>query len=413
MVPNGWSLMKIDDLLEQVRVPVQVEKAEYYREIGIRSHGRGIFHKDPVLGESLGNKRVFKVVPDCFTLNIVFAWEQAVATTSDEEEGFIASHRFPQYKAKDNAACIDFLHRFFLSPRGKYLLGIASPGGAGRNKTLGQKEFGRVVIPTPPFPEQKKIARILSTWDKAIETVDKLIENSQQQKKALMQQLLTGKKRLTGFSGEWKKVRLKEIAEILVSNVDKKSNPKETAVMLCNYTDVYYNDYITGSINFMQATAKKSEIQKFQLKKGDVVVTKDSETPGDIAIPALVDEDIENLVCGYHLAIIRPRRKLAVGDFLAALFSMPETRYYFFTLANGATRFGLNISSIQNARFNVPDIEEQKAISARIRALNDIIAGYAMHRDNIASQKQSLMQQLLTGKRRVKVDDDRSLAHAG
>ncbi|WP_415717294.1 restriction endonuclease subunit S [Maridesulfovibrio sp.] len=270
-------------------------------------------------------------------------------------------------------------------------------------KNINLQVLNPLQLLTPPYDEQKKIARILSTWDKAIEKVDKLIENSKQQKKALMQQLLTGKKRLPGFSGDWREVRLKDISEILVSNVDKKSNAKERPVKLCNYTDVYYNDYITNKIEFMQVTAKESEIKKFKLEKGDVIITKDSETPGDIAIPTLVDENIKNFVCGYHLAIIRPHLKLAVGDFLAALFSMPETRYYFFTLANGATRFGLNISSIQNAKFKVPKVEEQRAISVRLRTLNNIIASYLVRRENISSQKQALMQQLLTGKRRVQV----------
>ena len=81
-LPNGWNLTPLGSVLERVSLPVDVDPTKEYREIGIRSHGKGIFHKPSVTGESLGEKRVFWVVPDTLVLNIVFAWEQAVAITS-------------------------------------------------------------------------------------------------------------------------------------------------------------------------------------------------------------------------------------------------------------------------------------------------------------------------------------------
>ena len=354
MVPDGWKYRKLEEVLDRVVDPVEVDTNSTYQEIGIRSHGKGIFHKKIIRGGELGNKRVFWIKPDCFIVNIVFAWEQAVARTTQEEDGKIASHRFPMYRPKNGAADIDFLTYFFKTPHGKYLLELASPGGAGRNKTLGQKEFGNVELLLPSGKEQKKIAHILSTWDKTIKTVEKLIENSKAQKKSLMQQLLTGKRRLPGFSETWREVQLKAIAKILISNVDKITSPDEKPVRLCNYTDVYYNDYITNSISFMEATAKPREIEKFKLLPGDVIITKDSETPEDIAIPAVVSEALNGVVCGYHLAIIRPQNRVANGVFLSKLLSAPAVRHYFFSLANGATRFGLTTDAIANQNCSFP-----------------------------------------------------------
>ncbi len=94
MVPKGWVNAKISDVLERVSIPVTPEQGVSYREIGIRSHGKGTFHKEAVTSVELGNKRVFQVVEDALVLNIVFAWEQAVAKTTTSEAGFIASHRF-------------------------------------------------------------------------------------------------------------------------------------------------------------------------------------------------------------------------------------------------------------------------------------------------------------------------------
>jgi len=102
MVPNGWKYSTTSEVLMKVSNPVDVDASSYYREIGIRSHGKGIFHKKPILGKEIGNKRVFHIEPGCFVVNIVFAWEQAVAKTTDEELGMIASHRFPMFKPKDD-----------------------------------------------------------------------------------------------------------------------------------------------------------------------------------------------------------------------------------------------------------------------------------------------------------------------
>ena len=114
-----WRMRKVSSLLKRSISPVNVKSEEVYREIGIRSHGKGIFHKEPLLGKELGNKRVFHVEENAFVLNIVFAWEQAVAVTSAAERGMIASHRFPIYKPNECEANVDFIKYFFLTDNGK------------------------------------------------------------------------------------------------------------------------------------------------------------------------------------------------------------------------------------------------------------------------------------------------------
>jgi type I restriction enzyme S subunit len=154
----------------------------------------------------------------------------------------------------------------------------------------------------------------------------------------------------------------------------------------------------------MKATAKQSEIDKFTLLVGDVIITKDSETPGDIAIPALVSENLNGVVCGYHLAIVRPEKEKVDGAFLNYLFSMQKTRYYFFTLATGATRFGLSIGGINNAQFTFPPLNEQQKISYVLTYADKEIELLNQQLADLKKEKKALMQQLLTGKRRVKTN---------
>ena len=159
IVPNEWQLYTISDCLEKVDNPVQVEPNTLYTQIGIRSHGKGLFYKEPILGKELGNKSVFWIEPNCFVLNIVFAWEQAIGRTTDDEVGMIASHRFPMYRPINNCVDLGFLTYYFLTKRGTDVLDAASPGGAGRNRTLGQDRFVNSKIMLPPSPNNKRSPR--------------------------------------------------------------------------------------------------------------------------------------------------------------------------------------------------------------------------------------------------------------
>lgn len=158
-------------------------------ELSVRSHGKGIFHKDEVTGKELGNKRVFWVEPNCFVVNIVFAWERAVAKTTDNENGMIASHRFPMYRPKVGIVDLDYITRFFTTNTGKAILEMASPGGAGRNKTLGQKEFANSKIWLPSYEEQRKIGRLIDEIDNAITLHQRKCDELKTYKKGLLQKI--------------------------------------------------------------------------------------------------------------------------------------------------------------------------------------------------------------------------------
>jgi type I restriction enzyme S subunit len=187
---SSWHAQKIVSLLSKASFSVSVDPEKMYREIGIRSHGKGIFHKEPALGKAIGEKRVFEVVQDALVLNIVFAWEQAVATTSEKEVEMIASHRFPMYVAKPGKCDVEYIKWFFLTKEGKRLLGMASPGGAGRNKTLGQKHFESLEVTLPAsVDEQTRIANCLSSFAARITAETEQLSVLKTQKMGLMQHL--------------------------------------------------------------------------------------------------------------------------------------------------------------------------------------------------------------------------------
>ncbi|MEB2787241.1 restriction endonuclease subunit S [Algoriphagus persicinus] len=201
---------------------------------------------------------------------------------------------------------------------------------------------------------------------------------------------------------DWSLDKLRKNAIVYFSNVDKHIKQDEISVSLCNYQDVYYHDYITSSIPFSKGSVKPSEFHKFQLKKGDVIITKDSEDRKDIAVPAYVIEEIPNLVCGYHLALIRPNEAHLDGIFLSLLFQSHSINHYFQKLANGVTRFGLTTDSIKNALIPVPPLNEQQKIAEILSTWDLAISTTQCLINELKIRNIGLSQQLLTGKKRLK-----------
>jgi|APLak6261663543_1056040.scaffolds.fasta_scaffold00530_4 type I restriction enzyme S subunit len=356
---------------------------------------------DRKMETNLSDEEHLLVRKDDIVYNMMRMWQGASGLA--DRDGLIS----PAYVVVAPKKEIDSLYASYLfkSSRLIFLFGAYSYGLTSDRLRLYFNDFKRIPVNIPSLPEQRKIGKIIFTWDKAIAATEKLLFTSKNQKKALIQQLLNGKTRFLGFEEKWRDSSLSSFVEVIVSPVDKKFESDEVVVELCNYTDVYQNNYITSRIKFMRATAKEAEIKKYLLKKGDVVITKDSETPGDIAVSALVSEELNNVLCGYHLAILRPNKHLVDSEFLNFLFSMPSTRYYFFTLATGATRFGLSIGGIKKAYFSMPSLEEQKRIAQVLTTADREIEVLQQKLVCLKQEKKALMQQLLTGKRRLKVSE--------
>ncbi len=195
---------------------------------------------------------------------------------------------------------------------------------------------------------------------------------------------------------DWRTELLERIAEIRSSNVDKKTNPAEEPVRLCNYMDVYSREYITEDIDFMEATATPSEIQRFGIERGDVLITKDSETPDDIGIPTFVVDDIPKLVCGYHVALIKPNRAEVDPLYLAKQLGLSGTARYYGRLANGSTRYGLSYQSIARTPIRLAPLPQQQRIAEILSTVDEAIEQTEVLIAKTQQIKAGLMHDLFT-----------------
>ena len=194
----------------------------------------------------------------------------------------------------------------------------------------------------------------------------------------------------------WQRVQLGDVADVAFSGVDKRTVDGEIPVHLCNYTDVFYNRRIVAGMDLMTATATLSEKDKWALRNGDVIFTKDSETPDEIGIPAFVADDMPGVLCGYHLGLARPRRDAVDGAFLAKALTSNESRKQFARIANGVTRFGLTLDATKALPILLPPLPEQRAIAAVLDSIDDAIEGAEAAIAATEGLRDSLLHDLLT-----------------
>lgn len=184
-----------------------------------------------------------------------------------------------------------------------------------------------------------------------------------------------------------KTVPLWSLADIRPSNVDKKSSPSEPTVRLVNYTDVYYNQRITADLDLMEATASADHIARFGVRPGDLIITKDSETSDDIGIPALVESASDDMVCAYHLSLLRPYTDRVDPRFLYWCLDSSDTKGYWLTASFGVTRVSIPIGTV--ARLPIPAFDRDAQ-----RQIADYLDREAGGIDAMLAQLESLTDEL-------------------
>ena len=192
---------------------------------------------------------------------------------------------------------------------------------------------------------------------------------------------------------ELKKYKLADIANIEISGVDKKTIEGETPVRLCNFVDVYYNWAVTKekAKAFMKASAKQTEIDKCSIGKGMVAITKDSETRDDIGIATYIADDFEDVLLGYHCALITPNPAVVDGKYLNAFMHTRYIQKYFENNASGSgQRYTLSNDTISNIPVLLPSIEVQHIIGKLLADLDRKIELNKQINDNLEAMAKQL-----------------------
>jgi len=191
---DEWFELPLGKFVTPVSRPVPKPNKPYLA-IGLRSHGKGTFHRFVEEPEKVAMETLYRLEPDDIVVNITFAWEGAIAIAKAQDLGGLVSHRFPTYRIK-NTADLGFFRQLIMSKRFVWDLGLISPGGAGRNRVMSQRDFLKLRVWVPSKRLQEKIGEILLTADNEIVILEKKLIALEKQKRGLMQKLLTGEVRV-------------------------------------------------------------------------------------------------------------------------------------------------------------------------------------------------------------------------
>ena len=254
-------------------------------------------------------------------------------------------------------------------------------------------------IPLPPLLEQQKIAEILSTWDKAIELQTSIIDKLTLRKKGLMQQLLTGKKRLKGFTEPWNKIRLGAIGKTYngLAGITKDDFEEGSDKYI-----PYINIYMNGVVNTSELGSVRINSRQNTVAYGDILFTTSSETPNEVGFSSVLLNEVDNLYLnsfcfGYRLINFNS----LIPQYAAYYFRSNIFRKKMYKLAQGSTRFNISKEEVMKLMVELPPEQEQSAIADVLSTTDKTIQKEKQKLEALKQQKKGLMQQLLTGKRRV------------
>lgn len=314
-------------------------------------------------------------------------------------KGVCSADMYPIW-AKDELD-IEFLLHYMLGPQ-FYKVAVAMSMRTGMPK-INRNDLNTVTLLLPPVGEQKKIAQILSTWDQAITTTERLLDLARQQKKALMQQLLTGKKRFPRFEGEWKKYTLGELGDTFNGLTGKTKDDFGFGKKYIPYINIFKNSRI--EVNALELVdVKESESQSLS-QYGDIFFTTSSETPDEVGMSSVlldhVDELYLNSFCfGYRLFGFESLQP----EYARYLLRSEHVRREIAVLGQGATRYNLSKKQLMKLELTLPPVDEQKKIASVLSGADQEIETLQSQLDGLKQEKKALMQTLLTGKRRVQVN---------
>jgi len=388
-IPESWQVLRNGRLFGH-RVETgfpDLPILEVSLRTGVRVRDMENLKRKQVMSQKEKYKRAAK---GDIAYNMMRMWQGAVGPAPVDG---LVSPAYVVVKPYDeaNSSYYSYLFRTaaYMQEVNKFSRGIV----ADRNR-LYWESFKQMPSLVPPRPEQDQIVAYLRAQDAHIARFIKakrdLIRLLTEKKLRIIDHAVTrgldaavslkpsGIEWLGEVPEHWEVALIKHVADVRFSGVDKHSHDLETPVRLCNYTDVYKNDRITDDMDLMRATATAAEIARLTLKAGDVILTKDSETPDDIGVPAWVPEDLPGVVCAYHLGLLRPVPDRVLGEFLFRAIGSARTAQQFHVLATGVTRFALGKHDVKNAVIALPPVEEQKTICRWItdecKPLDDAIA---------------------------------------
>ena len=384
-----WEEKTFGDILSLNMVPVEKPDTEYER-LGILCHNKGTFHEHITDPSYIALDTLYKVHKHNFIVNITFAWEHAIAITTEKDEDALVTFRFLMFTF-NNGYYYQFFKYAFSKEKFRYDLSVASPGGAGRNRVLNQKQLNKIPLIVPPKTEQQKIADFLSNVDSIIATETKILNALQKKKKALMQKLFTQQLRFKSDDGtdfpDWEESTLEKECEY-VDYRGKTPKKVSTGIFLITAKNIKlgYIDY-ECSKEFIAENDFNEVMHRGKAKLGDVLIT--TEAPcGNVA-----QIDNENVALAQRVIKYSSKGRLN-NTFLKYYFLSDIFRTIINEKSTGSTVKGIKGSVLHKQKVVIPSLEEQQKIADSLSSMDSLIQTQQKIVTTWQQRKKALLQKM-------------------
>ncbi|WP_242925160.1 restriction endonuclease subunit S [Klebsiella variicola] len=405
MLPTGWQKLSLEKCLNIEARKAYIQDNQEYDLVTVKRSRGGVIRREHLKGKDISVKSQFYIKEGDFLISKRQIVHGACGLVPKELSGSIVSNEYCVLTGKSGfyLPYMEFLSESLYFQQTCFHSSI----GVHIEKMIFKLDsWFKWPFNIPPLSEQKRIVKILSTWDKAITVTEKLLVNSQQQKKALMQQLLTGKKRLLDengvrFSGEWEKGKFCDMANIDTGYAFKS---KDFTQSDSGIPIIRMSDFKTGGLDVLGAAKVDRDsvngLDKFKLRVGDFVFGMS----GSLNNYGRVEK--KDLPCYLNQRVGRNLAKECANQaFITYLYLSDSIQQSILDKAAGAAQLNISISDLRSMVVYYPCIEEQQKIAAVLSAADAEISTLEKKLACLRDEKKALMQQLLTGKRRVKVDE--------
>ncbi len=384
MMSRNWQYMKLVDFVKLQRGH---DLPEHERKSG----------QVPVMGSFgiTGYHNVAKVKGPGVTIGRSGASIGVVCYTPDDYWPLNTALYVTDFQGNDERFAYYFLNTLNLT---NYNSGSAQP-------SLNRNYIYPMLIKIPPLPEQQAIATVLTDVDVLIASLGRLIAKKRDIKQATMQQLFTGKRRLPGFSGEWKVKKLGEIFQFLNTANNSRSDLSENGdIKYIHYGDIHmkWRSFLDCSSDELPLIQRDKVRNVPFLEDGDLVMADVSEDYDGVGISVEVkNATSRKVVAGLHTFLLRGDKEVLADGFKGYLQYIPAVKDSLKKAATGISVYGISKNNVRNISICLPDITEQRAIAAILSDIDAEIAALEQKRDKTRALKQGMMQELLTGKTRL------------
>lgn len=352
--------VQLGDVLTLERIPVDVDLDTEYRQIGIKSFGNGIFHRDPCLGCDLSKLKYYEVHPGRLIVSNIMAWEGAIGISTESEEGFVGSARFLSYRPTSDVD-IRYLNYYFQSPDGLSLIRSASTGTVARNQTLSPRNFEKSTVPLPALDEQRRVADKLDSSSSRVNAVETLRSRLPQLLQELRESLIG-----SALRSNVTPVRVGDIVALTRTEIEVAADNLYRAIGMRSFGK--------GVIHYAPAPGSElSKLRYFTFPQGALVLSNIKAWEGAIGVTG--EDEVGHVASNRFLFYLPVDERVNISYLRHYLLSRSGLAQVSANSPGGADRNRtLGIKRFEQIEFPLPERREQDRVALALDTLNTQLA---------------------------------------